>query len=139
MPIPTYGVEAHGGRIVTLDDEAVVKDLTDDAGSGGDAYVASVVPTPFDTGIGGWSTFRRMVQHVHQGGAVTVEITAIRDEQDTGQSITRNLTTSSSFVVSAPLKVGGTTFSAKVELSAFDAPAELGKSEQWLVPRRRKR
>jgi hypothetical protein len=134
-----YGAEAHGGRIVTLDDEAVVADLATEAGAGGTAYSPFVLSTPFDNGIGGWSTFRRAVQHVHAGGDVTVEFMPQRDEQDSGQTIERELATGDNFVVGAPLKVTGTTFALKVTLSEFTAPAELGKGQQWLVPRRRRR
>lgn len=139
MSIPIYGAEAHGGRIISLDDETVQHDLADDEGSGGNDYDPYMVSTPFDAGIGGWSTFRRATQHVHVNGAVTVAISPYRDELETGQSISRSLTTMDNFVVAAPLKAGGTTFQLKVTLSDFDAAVELGKSEQWLVPRRRSR
>lgn len=139
MAIPIYGAEAHGGRIITLDDEAVVKDLANASGVGGNDYEPFVVPTPFDAGIGGWSTFRRATQHVHAEGNVTVEMTPIRDEQDTGQTITRTLSTGDDFMVGAPFKVGGTTFQLRIVLKDFDSAAELGKSEQWIVPRRRVR
>lgn len=137
--IPMYGVEAHGGRIVSLDDEAVVKDLTNSAGVGGNAYVPYIISAPFDGGVGGWSTLRRAVQHVHADGAVTVDVTPYKDEQETDQTISRDLAIGDNFIVDAPLKVGGTTFAVKVELSDFDAAAELGKADQYFVARRRRR
>ena len=137
MAIPLYGVEAHGGRIVTLDDDAVEQDLANSSGVGGNDYDCYVISTPF---VGeGWGTFRRAVQHVHHDGAVTVETTPIRDEQETGQTITDSLAIGDNYVVTAPLLVSGSSFAVKVALSDFDAPAELGRAEQWVVPRRRER
>jgi hypothetical protein len=134
--IPLYGVEAHGGRIITMDDEAVVKDLADADGSGGTAYAPFLTSTPFDAGVGGWSTLRRVVQHVHPDGAVSIDITPIRDQNESGQVISRDIATGENFVVTAPMQATGTTFSVKITLSDFDAAAELGKAEQWVVPRR---
>ncbi|KKK73053.1 hypothetical protein LCGC14_2897670, partial [marine sediment metagenome] len=64
MSIPLFGCEAHSGQVLTLDDEAVVKDQAALAGTGGSAYAAFVLSTIFDVGRdGGYSTFRRAVQH----------------------------------------------------------------------------
>ena len=137
MALPIYAVEAHGGQIITLDDEAVVKDQTTEAGAGGNAYVCFARSTIFDQGLdGGYSTFRRAVQHVHADGAVTVLFTPYRDQQESGATISRTLAIGDNPVVTGPAKESGTNYQIKVALSAFDAAAELGKAMQWVVPRR---
>ena len=137
MALPLYGVEAHGGQVITLDDEAVVKDQASSSGSGGSAYIAFVLSTIFDVGLdGGYSRFRRAVQHVHADGAATVDITPYRDQQESGSSIQRVLAIGANPVVTAPLSETGTNFQVKVALSSFDAAAELGKAQQYVVPRR---
>ena len=53
MSLPLYGMEAHGGQIITMDDESVMNDQADDAGAGGSAIVPYIVSSIFDLGIGG--------------------------------------------------------------------------------------
>lgn len=123
--------------MITLDDEAVVKDQTTKAGVGGNAYVCFARSTIFDQDQdGGYSTFRRAVQHVHADGAVTVVFTPYRDQQESGSTISRALTIGDNPIVTGPVKESGTNFQIKVALSVFDAAAELGKALQWVVPRR---
>ena len=137
MAIPIYAVEAHGGQVITLDDEAVVKDHAALAGSGGSAYTAFVLSTTFDVGRdGGYSKFRRAVQHVHAEGAVTVVTTPYRDQQESGSAVSKTLAIGDNPVVVAPVSEGGTNFQVKHTLSSFDAAAELGKAQQYVVPRR---
>lgn len=137
MSIPFYAVEAHGGRVFTLDDEAVVADQAALAGTGGSAYSAYVLSTIFDTGRdGGYSTLRRAVQHVHADGAVTVVTTPYRDELESGSTVSRTLAIGDNPIVTAPLQEGGTNFQVKHTLSSFDAAVELGKALQYVVPRR---
>ncbi len=137
MAIPFYGVEAHGGQVITLDDEAVQKDQASLAGAGGNAYVCFVLSTIFDQGLdGGYSRFRRAVQHVHADGAVTVDLTPYRDQQETGGTIQRVLATGANPVVVAPMSETGTNFQVRASLSSFDAAAELGKAQQYVVPKR---
>ena len=137
MAIPFYAVEAHGGQVITLDDEAVVKDQAALAGTGGSAYAAFVLSTIFDVGRdGGYSTFRRAVQHVHADGAVTVVTTPYRDQQESGSTVSKTLAIGNNPIVVAPVFEGGTNFQVKHTLSAFDAAAELGKAQQYVVPRR---
>lgn len=140
MPLPIYGCEAGGGRIITMDDEAVYKDLASAAGAGGNNYTPELMSTTFDVGRdGGYSKLRRLTQHAHHTTGVTVDQTPIRDEQDTGQTIQRVLATGANFVVIAPVSVTGTNFQHKVSLSAFTAAVELGKAQQWVIPRRSER
>lgn len=140
MALPIYACVAHGGTIITMDDEAVVADLAAENGSGGTAYDAYIVSSPFDGEMdGGYSKLRRVTQHVHADGAVDVEITPYRDGSPTGQTITRSLATGDNPVVVAPLSSPGTTHQVKVNLTGFDAAVELGKSQQYLVPKRTER
>ncbi len=137
MSIPFYGCEAHGGQVLTLDDEAVVKDQAALAGTGGSTYEAFVLSTIFDVGgDAGYSKFRRATQHVHADGAVTIVTTPYRDQQESGGTVSKTLAIGDNPVVIAPLSVAGTNFQVKHTLSAFDAAAELGKAQQYVVPRR---
>ena len=137
MALPLYGCEAHGGNVISLDDESVVKDQASLAGSGGNAYTAFALSTIFDVGLdGGYSRLRRAVQHVHADGACTVVVTPYRDQQESGATISRTLTTGSNPIVDAPLNETGTNFQVKVALSSFDAAAELGKALQYIIPHR---
>ncbi len=137
MSIPLFAVEAHSGQVLTLDDEAVVKDQAALAGTGGNAYAAFVLSTIFDQGLdGGYSTFRRAVQHVHADGAVTIVTTPYRDQQESGSTVSKTLATGDNPVVVAPGFEGGTNFQVKHTLCSFDAAAEWGKAQQYVVPRR---
>ncbi len=137
MALPLYGCEAHSGQIITLDDEAVVKDQAALAGTGGSAYAPFILSTIYDRGLdGGYSRFRRSVQHVHAVGAVTVVMTPYRDQQESGNTISDTLAVGANPVVVAPVSESGTNFQVKHTLSAFDAAVELGKAQQYVVPRR---
>lgn len=131
MSIPFYGCEAHGGRILALDDASTVEDT-------GTAYEAYAISTEYGTG-GGFLRLRRIVQAVHHEGAVTVTVTPYRDGNEGGPAIERVLAIGANPIVQAPAAVGGTRFQVKIALSAFDAPAELGLAELWVVPRRAER
>ncbi len=137
MAIPMYAVEAHSGKVITLDDEAVVKDQATAAGANGNAYAAFVLSTIFDEGLdGGYATFRRAVQHVHADGAVTVVMTPYRDQQESGNTISDTLAVGANPIVTAPVSEAGTNFQVKHTVSLFDAAVELGKAQQYVVPRR---
>ena len=140
MSIALYAVQADGGKIVSLDDQLVVKDLAALDASGGTAYTCSVLSTPFDDGdTGGWASLRRMIQDVPHDGAVTVVCTPHRDGLDTGQSITRTLTSADNSTIVVPFDVKGTAFQLNVALSVFDAAAGLGIADATLIPRRSQR
>lgn len=140
MPIPLYGVQAHGGKILSLDDPAVVKDLAALNGSGGNAYAGRFRSTPLPgSTVLGWSRFRRFIQRVFHLGAATLKVTPYRDEQPTGQTITRVLAVSDIGVVTAPLAATGSAFQVEVEVSGFTAEVQLGDAEAWIVPRRSER
>ena len=137
MALPLYAVEAHSGQVLTLDDEAVVKDQAALAGTGGSAYAAFVLSTIFPEGLdGGYATFRRAVQHVHADGAATVVMTPYRDQQESGSTISDTLAVGANPIVTAPVFESGTNFQVKHAVSAFDAAVELGRAQQYVVPRR---
>ena len=137
MSISLFACEAHGGTIITLDDELVVKDLAAEAGTGGNAFVPFILPNRQESSEAAeYSKLRRASQAVHCNGAVTVELTAYRDGNPTGQTIERDLTSADNPEVVAPFNTLATTHQVRVELSDFDAPVELGKARQWIVPRR---
>lgn len=140
MALPCYSAQAHGGKIISLDDPAVVKDLAALNGTGGNAYVGYVLSTMLPDGSPtGYGTLRRVTQRVAHDGAVTVKVTPWRDGQDTGQTITRALAIGDNPTVVAALAATGSVFQVKWELSAFDAPARLGSGEVTIVDRRSQR
>ncbi len=140
MSIPLYGCLAEGPNIITMDDQSVQKDLAAENGTGGNTYAPFIVSTSFDNGLdGGYSHFRKHIQHVHADGAVTVTQTPYRDELEAGSGISDTLSTSSSFIVDARLSQHGTNFRIKIALSVFNAAVELGKALQYVVPRRSSR
>ena len=116
-----YGVEAHSGNIVSLDDESVVNDQAALAGTGGSAFEAWVLSTIFDGVDGGWATFRRAVQHVHADGAATVDITPYHDQLESGTVLQRVLAVGANPIVIAPLFESGTNFQVKTTVKTFNA------------------
>ncbi len=137
MSLPLYGVLAESGKVISMDDESVVKDLAALAGTGGNAFAPYVLSTVFDNGLaGGLSKFRRSVQHVHTAGGVTVVMTPYRDQQESGNTISDTLAVGANPVVTAPVNESGSNFQVKIAVSSYTAAVELGKAEQWVVPRR---
>ena len=137
MAINLFGAQAHGGKLIALDDQALVTDLAALAGTGGNTFAAFVLSGRFASA--GYAKLRRMIQAVAHAGAVTVTITPWRDGQDTGQTITRTLAIGDNENVTAPLSVTGSDFQLMVTLTAFDAPASLGSGDITVVPRRSQR
>ena len=137
MALPLYGVLAGSGKVISMDDESVVNDLAALAGTGGNAITPYVLSTIFDGGLaGGFGKLRRSVQHVHTAGAVTVVTTPYRDQQESGNTISDTLAVGANPVVTSPFNEGGSNFQVKVTVSSYTAAVELGKAEQWVVPRR---
>lgn len=137
MSIPLYAAMAHGGKIVSLDDQSVMKDLAALAGTGGTAFTAYIVSTEYATPkAGGYGKLRRAIQRVPHDGSVSVAVTPWRDGSDTGQTITKSLGPSDNRSVVAPLNVTGSSFQIKVALSTFDAAAALGAGELTLIRKR---
>lgn len=136
--IPFYGCIAGTGKIYSLDDPLVVKDVTALDGSGGVAFSPYLISTPlgiqFDLG---YNRLRRFLQRLAHGGAVTTKITGIRDGQESGLPVTRALTVSDIGIINAPLGDAGSDFQIKLELSAYDASVALGNSDVYVVGKRR--
>ena len=138
--IPLYGCLAHGGSIITMDDDDVVTDLADADGDGGNTFTPYLVSTPFDgNNEGGWSRLRRFVQDVQHDGTATIRVAPYRDGQQTAQQIDRSLAIGEDPIVTAPFAATGTRFAVRVTITAFSAKVELGKAQAWLVPRRANR
>ena len=137
MAIPLFGVQAQGGEIWSLDDQSVVMDGAALAGTGGSAYACTMLGVPFFAG--GYARLRRLIQSISHDGAVTVAVTPWRDDQDTGQTITRSLTGDLDESVTVPLAVTGSSFQLAISLTAFDAAAEVGAGEVTAIPRRTQR
>lgn len=137
MAINLWGAQAGGGKIIQLDDQALVKDLAALAGTGGNSYTAFVLSGAFTDAA--YGKLRRLTQSVPHDGAVTVTVTPWRDGQDTGQTMSRPLAIADNPTVVVPLSVTGDNFQLYVALSGFDAPASLGAGEIATVPRRSQR
>lgn len=137
MAIPLFGAQAHGGKIISLDDQSVVKDRAALAGTGGSSYAPYVLSTlVVGRDLGGYARLRRLVQRVPHDGGVVVKVTPWRDGADTGRTITRTLVAADNPTVVAPLSETGSAFQVKIELSSFDAPASLGSGALTINPRR---
>lgn len=137
MSIPLYAAQAHGGKIYSLDDQSVVKDLAALAGTGGNAYAPYLVTAAIaPMGVGGFAKLRKIVQRVPHDGAVTVAVRPYRDGSDTGQTISRTLASNDNPTVTAPVASTGSTFQFRFDLSTFSAVAALGAGEYGAEPKR---
>jgi hypothetical protein len=138
MAIPLFGCQAHGGKILSLDDRFVYRDGATLQGTGGVSYVPYFQSTrfrgPADSGHG---KLRRIVQRVYKQSQCVVAVRLFRDGLDSGQSIPRALTVDVGPLVTFPTNVFGTEFQVRYEISSFDAEITLGSGEIWVVPYRR--
>lgn len=135
--IPIFGCQAGGGKIYSLDDPTVVTDGADSAGVGGSTFAPYIVSTflanQFDMG---YNKLRRFQQRLSHNGTCTVQLTGIRDGQQSGQPSTQGLAISDVGLVTAPLNDAGSTFQIKIALTAFSAAVTLGASKAFVVPKR---
>lgn len=138
MPIPLYGAMAHGGKIFSLDDPTVVKDMASSSGSGGNTYTPELLSSPFDAGMA-YGRLRRLVQQVRHDGTATLTFTPHRDGMETGQTISRSLAVGDSPHVTVPFAVDASEFQVAIAVTAMSAPVELGSGEVALIPRRSQR
>lgn len=129
------GAQAHGGKIVQLDDLSVVKDLAALDGTGGSTYAPTLVSSPVESAAG-YATFRRLVQQTLGGQSVTWTFTAWRDGLETGQVLTRTLAPADSGIMVVPFDVTGTNFQVRITASGFNGFATLGSADLSIVPRR---
>lgn len=137
MAISIFGAQAEGGQLISLDDQSVVKDLASSAGVGGNTFTCFLLSalTGLET-VGRFAKLRRMIQRVTHDGAVTVAVTPWRNGEDTGQTITRVLTSLSRPLIVVPLAATGDAFQFRIVVSGFDAAAALGSAEFTLIERR---
>lgn len=137
MAISLFAAQAEGGHLISLDDQAVVKDLAAANGTGGNAYSPTLLSGPIAPNtIGRYATLRRLLQRITHSGATTITVTSWREGLDTGQTITRTLTTLSRPLLTVPLRAVGSVFQFRLTISGFDAAVALGSAEFTLIERR---
>lgn len=117
-------------QLRTLDDRTV---YTDD----GSGYEAWLVGRPIWFGLPGTlGRLRRFDQVVECANGVTVDITAIKDGQESGVTISRVCPGNVQKPHYFPLAVSGSRFGIKLELVGFTDEVLLGSAALWLLPRR---
>lgn len=138
MPIPLIGAQAHGGKLISLDDPAVPdRDGAALDGSGGVSYAPHLLSSPL--GLTGWNKLRRLVQYLHHTTGVTVKARAYRDGLDSGQEITRVFGIGAVGVATCPFDAAASDVQVRVELSGFTEEVQLDRAELWVVQKRRVR
>ena len=137
MAISLYAVQASGGKILQLDDQSVVNDVTALDRSGGVAFTASILQAPFAASA--YAKLRRLIQTVRHEGTATATFTPWRDGSDTGEMITRPLVAGANDTVTVPFNVTGSEFQVAIVVSSFSAPVALGSGELTVIPRRTQR
>lgn len=135
--IPLYVCESGGARILSLDDPAVVKDGATLAGAGGTAFVPFFTSTMFGVQFDlGYNKLRRFAQRLAHDGTASLDITGIRDEQESGVTVSRDVALSDVGIVNAALNDAGSDFQIKVEVTAYSARVAFGNAEAHVVNRR---
>jgi hypothetical protein len=138
MAIPLYACQAHGGKIVQVDDPGVSRDLAALDGAGGLVYRCFVFSARFKgAALAGYGKFRRLVQRVYLRSGCVVTLTPWRDGQETALAVSRVLAIDHPSLVIFPTSVLATEFQVRLEVSVFDAPVALGSGEVWIVPQRK--
>lgn len=140
MPIPLWGVSATGATLHQLDDPSTGADTV---GGVANAYVATLVTSPFSGGPGTYSDLRRMVVNIETPAAVTLTLQAMRDKQAAGVVMTRTVNPVESRDTILPQKVSGTEFQESLTVSGWSqstAPsASIGLCSANLIVRRSER
>ncbi len=140
MAIPLYACQAHGGKIVQLDDPGVTRDFAALNATGGVSYRCFLLSARFKgPQVAGYGKFRRFVQRVYQRSACVLTLASWRDGRETGQVIQRAMKLDTPPLVTFPVSVLATEFQVLLEVSGFDAPVALGSGEIWIVPHRKGR
>jgi hypothetical protein len=138
MAIPLYACQAHGGKIIQIDDPAVVRDFASIDTSGGVRYFARLLSTRFKGPVrAGYATLRRLVQRVFIRSTAVVVVTPWDDGQETTQTISRVLDLGHPSLVIFPLSRLATEFQLDIKVTTFDQPVGLGSGEIWIVPQER--
>lgn len=138
--IPLYGCIAGSGKICSLDDPTVVKDLAALAGTGGVAFIPYLISTPLSISSNlGYSRLRRFLQRLTHGATITLKITGIRDGRESGLPVTREISLSNVGLLNAPFNDQGSDFQIKLEVIDYTKPVALGNSEVYVVQHRSSR
>ncbi len=128
MAIPLFIGAA--GQLRTLDNLSV---YTDD----GSTYEAWLLGRPLSLGLPGtYGRLRRFDQVVECQNGVTVDVTAIKDDQESGGTISRVCPGNVQKPHYFPLAVSGSRFGVKIELTGFTDEVILGSAALWIQPRR---
>lgn len=128
MAIPLFIGAA--GQLRTMDDLSV---YTDD----GSSYPAWLVGRPLWFGLpASYGRLRRFDQVVECQNGVTVDVTAIKDDQESGATISRVCPGNIQKPHHFPLAVSGSRFAVKIELVGFTDEVILGAAALWIQPHR---
>ena len=132
--IPVYLLSGTDGRVLTIDDSSVDQDLGAD-------FTAVLTSVEFEAGE--WSSLRRIIQTVHIGTSLTLQITPIVDESlDTSrtQPFVRDAATYGAVAqVDCRTATHGTRHQVMVAIPKHSGLTELGGWVRHLVPRRTER
>lgn len=131
--IPFILCQAHGGKLITIDDRAVVTDLAAANGSGGTAYSPTLRTAPVRGGGLVRGKLRAIRQRVPHDGACTVAI-AVVTNGSAGAPLSRAIALTGSPVVEIPAANSGEEFQLDITLSAFDADCGLSDAELFIIP-----
>ena len=128
MAIPLFLGAA--GQLRTMDERTV---YTDD----GTGYEAWLIGRPLWLGLPGtYGRLRRFEQVVGCQNGGTVDVTAIKDKQESGPTISRVCPGNVQKPHYFPLAVSGSWFAVKIELTGFTDEVLLGAAALWIQPRR---
>lgn len=132
--IPFFVLEAHGGRVLTIDDPAVTKDQADIDGVGGNDYEPQALVAPFEPGSKQFGRIRRMIQRVPHDGDVTVRLAVVHDGQESVE-MERTLESGDPAYAVFPLSETGRAFSLLFTFADWTADCGLADGQLIAVPR----
>lgn len=138
--IPFYACQAHGGKLLTLDDEGAITDLADSGGAGGTTFQPKFRSSRFSLPPG--SSFwrlRRLAMYVAHASTATIVTQLVRDGMLDTASVTRNIAASDVPPLVVPLAGGGSSFQVEVTVTAFAGAVQFGESMLFPVARRSQR
>lgn len=131
--IPLYGCAADTPELLRLDHPDVFADEDE-------PMAVECILAPIDFGAaGGFGTLRRIVQSVALTGPCTITITPMADgspHEDQTVTLTLDPAQGAEQILQAPVMVGGTRFSYRIRVIAWNGTVAFGESDRVLVPRR---
>lgn len=138
--IPFYACQAHGGKLLSLDDDAALTDLADINGAGGSTFQPKFTTSRFELPpqTSYWR-LRRLGLHVAHGGTASIVTRVIRDGAPETATVTRNLLATDPPPVVVPLAAGASAFQLELTVTAFSAFVHFGQSMLFPVARRSQR